>query len=219
MKVFLRWDTTSESIWKSKQRKRKERVGKKNLKRERDGRRVCGIGYQSTASYGGEGKRDAREGGRGRRDADGGGGDSRSSGRRGRGGATQANHRRSSAAIANNTASPKFSRAYDRSPAFPGHHDPVSADMKGAGRGGGGLCVRAARGKKSGTVHTVNWDPTRQIWGSLWSVRPELWCPLWSRGLIYTVVVLCNIIRPNKYTKIQAILKNYFLLGTSELNK
>lgn len=88
----------------------------------------------------------------GRRDADGGGGDSRSSGRRGRGGATQANHRRSSAAIANNTASPKFSRAYDRSPAFPGHHDPVSADMKGAGGGG---CVRAARGKKSGAVHTV----------------------------------------------------------------
>jgi hypothetical protein len=199
MKVFLRWDTTSESIWKSKQRKRKERVGKKNLKREMAEESAELDTKAPPATEVREREMRGREGGRGRRDADGGGGDSRSSGRRGRGGATQANHRRSSAAIANNTASPKFSRAYDRSPAFPGHHDPVSADMKGAGWGGGVVCA-GRKGKEVRDRSHGNWDPTRQIWGSLWSVRPELWCPLWRRSLIYTVVVLCNIIRPNKYT-------------------
>jgi len=109
-----------------------------------------------------EGREREMRGREGRRDADGGGGDSRSSGRRGRGGATQANHRRSSAAIANNTASPKFSRAYDRSPAFPGHHDPVSADMKGAGGG----CV-GRKGKEVRDRSHGGWDSTRQIWGSL----------------------------------------------------
>jgi hypothetical protein len=96
-----------------------------------------------------------REGGR---DADGGGGYSRSSGRGGsRGGATQATIAEA------RLLSPTKQQALNSLAPTTGHRlspvtmTPCLPTWKGrAGwRAGGGVCVRAASGKKSGTVHTV----------------------------------------------------------------